>query len=119
MFPKIKVGTADSWNKYADGTADALIQGGVEFLYVSPHFFRLWSLLMLERTVNASVGWSTHSLSGRASPSIRPPKPSSTTWSGLLSILPTKPPRARVPTLPSVKLAGLPVRPSVSLSAIT
>lgn len=31
-FPKIKVGTADSWNKYQDGTADPLITGGVELL---------------------------------------------------------------------------------------
>ncbi|KAI4753002.1 putative glucan 1,3-beta-glucosidase [Aureobasidium sp. EXF-3400] len=28
----IKVGTADSWNKFADGTADAVIKGGVDFL---------------------------------------------------------------------------------------
>ena len=28
----IKVGTADSWNKYADGTADAVIKGGVDIL---------------------------------------------------------------------------------------
>ena len=27
-----KVGTADSWNKYQDGTADALIEGGVKLL---------------------------------------------------------------------------------------
>lgn len=33
VLPKgIKVGTADSWNKYADGTADAVIQGGVDIL---------------------------------------------------------------------------------------
>ena len=31
-FPAIKVGTADSWNKYQDGTADALITGGVKIL---------------------------------------------------------------------------------------
>ena len=31
----IKLGTADSWNKYADGTADPLIKGGVKFLWVS------------------------------------------------------------------------------------
>ena len=31
-FPDIKVGTADSWNKYQDGTADALITGGVKLL---------------------------------------------------------------------------------------
>lgn len=38
MFPKVKVGTADSWNKYADGTADALITGGVDYLYVFPAY---------------------------------------------------------------------------------
>lgn len=27
-----KVGTADSWNKFQDGTADPLITGGVNFL---------------------------------------------------------------------------------------
>ena len=31
-FPKVKVGTADSWNKFNDGTADPLIQGGVDYL---------------------------------------------------------------------------------------
>jgi glucan 1,3-beta-glucosidase len=31
-FPGIKVGTADSWNKYVDGSADALITGGVKLL---------------------------------------------------------------------------------------
>lgn len=31
-FPNVKIGTADSWNKYADGTADAVIQGGVKLL---------------------------------------------------------------------------------------
>ena len=34
LFPKVTVGTADSWNKYADGTADPLIAGGVKYLYV-------------------------------------------------------------------------------------
>ena len=28
-----KVGTADSWNKYQDGTADPLITGGVDLMY--------------------------------------------------------------------------------------
>lgn len=32
MFPSIKVGTADSWNKFADGTADAVVSGGVNLL---------------------------------------------------------------------------------------
>jgi glucan 1,3-beta-glucosidase len=31
-LPQFKVGTADSWNKYQDGTADALITGGVDIL---------------------------------------------------------------------------------------
>lgn len=31
-LPGFKVGTADSWNKYQDGTADALITGGVDIL---------------------------------------------------------------------------------------
>lgn len=30
--PQFKVGTADSWNKYQDGTADPLIKGGVDIL---------------------------------------------------------------------------------------
>lgn len=30
-----KVGTADSWNKYADGTADAVIQGNPDILLVN------------------------------------------------------------------------------------
>ena len=34
--PGVKVGTADSWNKYWDGTADALITGGVEILLAHP-----------------------------------------------------------------------------------
>ena len=31
-FPDIKIGTADSWNKFQDGTADPLVQGGVKLL---------------------------------------------------------------------------------------
>jgi glucan 1,3-beta-glucosidase len=31
---QFKVGTADSWNKYQDGTADPLIKAGVDILYV-------------------------------------------------------------------------------------
>jgi len=40
MFPGVKVGTADSWNKYADGTADPLIAGGVDYLLVNA--FAYW-----------------------------------------------------------------------------
>ena len=32
ILPDTKVGTADSWNKFADGTADAVIEGGVDLL---------------------------------------------------------------------------------------
>ncbi|KAK2738883.1 hypothetical protein FQN57_006898 [Myotisia sp. PD_48] len=39
MFPSIRVGTADSWNKYADGTADALIQGGVKYFLINAFAF--------------------------------------------------------------------------------
>ena len=33
-FPDIKIGTADSWNKFQDGTADPIVQGGVKLLLV-------------------------------------------------------------------------------------
>ncbi|KAF2461119.1 putative glucan 1,3-beta-glucosidase [Lineolata rhizophorae] len=36
----IKVGTADSWNKFDDGTADAVIRGGVDILFVNA--FAYW-----------------------------------------------------------------------------
>jgi len=39
LFPDILVGTADSWNKYDDGTADALITGGVKLLLVNAFAF--------------------------------------------------------------------------------
>ncbi|PYI29563.1 hypothetical protein BP00DRAFT_448244 [Aspergillus indologenus CBS 114.80] len=32
QFPKVAVGTVDSWNKFADGTADPIIQAGVKYL---------------------------------------------------------------------------------------
>jgi glucan 1,3-beta-glucosidase len=32
LFPNTLIGTADSWNKYADGTADPVIRGGVKLL---------------------------------------------------------------------------------------
>lgn len=40
-FPNVKIGTADSWNKFADGTADAVIQGGVKLLCASFVLFYL------------------------------------------------------------------------------
>jgi len=39
QFKDFKVGTADSWNKYADGTADAVIKGGVDILLVNAFAF--------------------------------------------------------------------------------
>ncbi|KAK2801998.1 hypothetical protein FQN49_008905 [Arthroderma sp. PD_2] len=39
LFPKVKVGTADSWNKYADGTADPLIKGGVKYFLINAFAF--------------------------------------------------------------------------------
>ncbi|KAI0007402.1 glucan 1,3-beta-glucosidase [Xylariaceae sp. FL0662B] len=36
----VKVGTADSWNKYADGTADAVVEGGVDILLTNA--FSYW-----------------------------------------------------------------------------
>ena len=32
ILPNTKIGTADSWNKIADGTADAVIKGGVDLI---------------------------------------------------------------------------------------
>jgi len=39
LFPKVAVGTADSWNKYADGTADPLIAGGVKYFLINAFAF--------------------------------------------------------------------------------
>jgi glucan 1,3-beta-glucosidase len=39
-LPGTLIGTADSWNKYADGTADALIKGGVKLLMANA--FAYW-----------------------------------------------------------------------------
>ncbi|KAI1077002.1 glycoside hydrolase family 17 protein [Whalleya microplaca] len=36
----VKVGTADSWNKYADGTADAVVTGGADILLTNA--FSYW-----------------------------------------------------------------------------
>lgn len=31
-FPKVTVGMVDSWNKFADGTADAILQSGIKYV---------------------------------------------------------------------------------------
>jgi exo-beta-1,3-glucanase (GH17 family) len=69
MFPKVRVGTADSWNKYDDGTADALIQGGVSYLYVGllPSKIRPYEF----QTLTHATASSTLSLSGRVPASMR------------------------------------------------
>jgi exo-beta-1,3-glucanase (GH17 family) len=36
----VKVGTADSWNKWADGTGDAVIRGGVDIIFANA--FAYW-----------------------------------------------------------------------------
>lgn len=40
MLPGTKVGTADSWNKWKDGTGDAVIQGGVDLILANA--FAYW-----------------------------------------------------------------------------
>lgn len=39
-LPGFKVGTVDSWNKFQDGTADAIITGGVDIIMVNA--FSYW-----------------------------------------------------------------------------
>ncbi|MCJ1286943.1 glycoside hydrolase 3 protein [Xylographa opegraphella] len=39
-FPNMKIGTADSWNKFQDGTADPLIQGGLKLILANA--FSYW-----------------------------------------------------------------------------
>ncbi|OAT03518.1 glucan 1,3-beta-glucosidase, variant [Blastomyces gilchristii SLH14081] len=38
-IPGVRVGTADSWNKYDDGTADALVLGNVDYFLVNAFAF--------------------------------------------------------------------------------
>jgi len=40
ILPNTRIGTADSWNKYADGTADPLIKGGVDLFLANA--FSYW-----------------------------------------------------------------------------
>ncbi|KAL9112949.1 MAG: hypothetical protein Q9227_002813 [Pyrenula ochraceoflavens] len=39
MFPSVMVGTADSWNKWTDGTGDAVIKGGVKLILANAFSF--------------------------------------------------------------------------------
>lgn len=41
-FPKVTVGTADSWNKFADGTADDLFTTSPVVTYVLANAFAYW-----------------------------------------------------------------------------
>lgn len=47
---KFKIGTADSWNKYADGTADAVIQSKPDFLLVNA--FGFWQGQAIENATH-------------------------------------------------------------------
>ncbi|WPG99735.1 glycoside hydrolase family 17 protein [Acrodontium crateriforme] len=38
-LPNVKIGTADSWNKFADGTGDAVIKGGVDIILANAFSF--------------------------------------------------------------------------------
>lgn len=40
VMPNTKIGTADSWNKFTDGSADALIKGGVKLILANA--FAYW-----------------------------------------------------------------------------
>ncbi|KAI5302971.1 glycoside hydrolase 3 protein [Ascosphaera pollenicola] len=46
QFPNTQVGFADSWNKFQDGTADPLIQGGVKYLLVNG--FAFWQNVAID-----------------------------------------------------------------------
>lgn len=56
-FPSIKIGTADSWNKYADGTADELIKGDVKLLWANVISTLINYWLRITRLVNAFGYW--------------------------------------------------------------
>ncbi|KAH1327136.1 hypothetical protein KXW98_001951 [Aspergillus fumigatus] len=49
-FPKITVGMVDSWNKFADGTADPIIQGGVTYFLANG--FAYWQGQELSNATN-------------------------------------------------------------------
>ena len=52
ILPNTLIGTADSWNKYADGTADALIKGGVKLLMANA--FAYWQ----GKEIGAGAGYT-------------------------------------------------------------
>lgn len=56
-FPSVKIGTADSWNKYADGTADELIKGDVQLLWANSISKLIIRRLIITRLVNAFGYW--------------------------------------------------------------
>jgi hypothetical protein len=77
QFGQFKVGTADSWNKYADGTADLVIQSNPDILYVEADFlvWRMRGMIADELFLD----WSTRLDSGRARKSAALPISTSTT----------------------------------------
>ncbi|MCJ1233538.1 glycoside hydrolase 3 protein [Varicellaria rhodocarpa] len=50
-FPDIKIGTADSWNKYQDGTADPIIKAGVKLLLANA--FSYWQAQELSNSTHS------------------------------------------------------------------
>lgn len=46
QFPNVQVGFADSWNKFHDGTADPLLQGGVKYFLVNG--FAFWQSVAID-----------------------------------------------------------------------
>ncbi|KAF2145438.1 glycoside hydrolase family 17 protein [Aplosporella prunicola CBS 121167] len=51
VLPKgVKVGTADSWNKWADGTGDAVIQGGVDLILCNA--FAYWQAQPIDNSTS-------------------------------------------------------------------
>lgn len=49
-FPKVQVGTVDSWNKFNDGSADPIIQGGVTYLLANG--FAYWQSQNIDNATN-------------------------------------------------------------------
>lgn len=50
-FPSLKIGTADSWNKFQDGTADPIIKGGVKLILTNA--FSYWQAQELSNSTHS------------------------------------------------------------------
>ncbi|KAF2857985.1 glycoside hydrolase family 17 protein [Piedraia hortae CBS 480.64] len=54
LFPNIKIGTADNWNKFTDGTADAVLQAGVADVTMA-NAFSYWQGKDIGSAVNTYI----------------------------------------------------------------